>query len=215
MDYGLSPRETEVLQEMVEGLSQREIAETLYISRSTVNSHIQRIYEKLHVNSASAAVAKAVREHLAAAARLFMDETTAPVLDPGRGRTRKGFFWAIASDDRGAVRHTRQVGAKSGHPLHAETGRVHEEVRTGKLFLKPVQRCGSERGAEKPGEVFGLLEAPVEHHNLAVAPKIGSNRSRCAARATVFQSALRWAAGTEAPKATLISTGRAHRRRTP
>jgi hypothetical protein len=30
-----------------------------------------------------------------------MDETTAPVLDPGRGRTKKGFFWAIASDDRG------------------------------------------------------------------------------------------------------------------
>lgn len=63
-DYGLSPREQEVLQQMVEGLSQKEIAEVLFISRSTVNSHIQRIYEKLHVNSASAAVAKAVRECL-------------------------------------------------------------------------------------------------------------------------------------------------------
>ena len=30
-----------------------------------------------------------------------MDETTAPVLDPGRGQTKKGFFWAIAADDRG------------------------------------------------------------------------------------------------------------------
>nr|WP_246789846.1 IS66 family transposase [Bradyrhizobium sp. CCBAU 51765] len=30
-----------------------------------------------------------------------MDETTAPVLDPGRGQTKKGYFWAIASDDRG------------------------------------------------------------------------------------------------------------------
>lgn len=30
-----------------------------------------------------------------------MDETTAPVLDPGRGTTKKGYFWAIASDDRG------------------------------------------------------------------------------------------------------------------
>src|ERR1700752_196841 len=39
--------------------------------------------------------------HLSTADRLFMDETTAPVLDPGRGRTRKGFFWAIACDDRG------------------------------------------------------------------------------------------------------------------
>jgi transposase len=30
--------------------------------------------------------------HLAAADRLFMDETAAPVLDPGRRRPRKGFF---------------------------------------------------------------------------------------------------------------------------
>jgi len=46
-------------------------------------------------------IADRMRAHLAAADRLFMDETTAPVLDPGRGRTRKGFFWAIACDDRG------------------------------------------------------------------------------------------------------------------
>ncbi|VIO69831.1 hypothetical protein CI41S_20780 [Bradyrhizobium ivorense] len=30
-----------------------------------------------------------------------MDETTAPVLDPGRGQTKKGYFWAIVADDRG------------------------------------------------------------------------------------------------------------------
>ncbi len=30
-----------------------------------------------------------------------MDETTAPVLGPGRRRVKEGFFWAIASDDRG------------------------------------------------------------------------------------------------------------------
>ncbi|WP_456840382.1 IS66 family transposase [Bradyrhizobium sp. USDA 4486] len=30
-----------------------------------------------------------------------MDETTEPVLDPGRGQTKKGYFWAVASDDRG------------------------------------------------------------------------------------------------------------------
>jgi transposase len=33
-------------------------------------------------------------------ARLFADETTAPVLDPGRGRTKIGKFWAYARDDR-------------------------------------------------------------------------------------------------------------------
>jgi transposase len=42
-----------------------------------------------------------MREQLGSAERLFMDETKAPVLDPGRGRTKQGFFWAIASDDRG------------------------------------------------------------------------------------------------------------------
>jgi hypothetical protein len=33
-------------------------------------------------------------------ARLFADETTAPVLDPGRGRTKIGQLWAYAADDR-------------------------------------------------------------------------------------------------------------------
>ena len=31
---------------------------------------------------------------------LFMDETRAPVLDPGRGRTKTGFLWALARDQR-------------------------------------------------------------------------------------------------------------------
>jgi hypothetical protein len=31
---------------------------------------------------------------------LFADETTAPVLDPGRGRTKTGQLWAYAADDR-------------------------------------------------------------------------------------------------------------------
>ncbi|HEX6011554.1 MAG TPA: IS66 family transposase [Geminicoccaceae bacterium] len=41
-----------------------------------------------------------LREILLGSARLFADETTLPVLDPGRGRTKKGFAWAIARDDR-------------------------------------------------------------------------------------------------------------------
>lgn len=41
-----------------------------------------------------------MRAHLAGAARLFMDETPLPVLDPGRRTTKKGFFWAMAADDR-------------------------------------------------------------------------------------------------------------------
>jgi transposase len=39
-------------------------------------------------------------EILKGSPKLFCDETTAPVLDPGRGRTKKGYLWAIARDDR-------------------------------------------------------------------------------------------------------------------
>jgi transposase len=41
-----------------------------------------------------------LREILLGSARLFADETTMPVLEPGRGRTKKGYAWAIARDDR-------------------------------------------------------------------------------------------------------------------
>lgn len=41
-----------------------------------------------------------IRQRLLASSRLFVDETTAPILDPGRGRTKLGYFWAIARDDR-------------------------------------------------------------------------------------------------------------------
>ena len=37
---------------------------------------------------------------LKASPRLFCDETRCPVLDPGRGKTKTGFMWALARDDR-------------------------------------------------------------------------------------------------------------------
>ena len=39
-------------------------------------------------------------EILKGSPKLFADETPCPVLDPGRGRTKKGYLWAIARDDR-------------------------------------------------------------------------------------------------------------------
>ena len=41
-----------------------------------------------------------LRDELLGSTKLFVDETTAPVLDPGRGRTKTGYFWALAPDDR-------------------------------------------------------------------------------------------------------------------
>ena len=45
-------------------------------------------------------VVRRMREILLTSARLFADETTMPVLDPGRGKAKKGYAWAIARDDR-------------------------------------------------------------------------------------------------------------------
>jgi transposase len=41
-----------------------------------------------------------LHEMLLASAKLFVDETRAPVLDPGRGRTKTGYLWTLARDDR-------------------------------------------------------------------------------------------------------------------
>lgn len=47
-----------------------------------------------------APLAERLRERLLASAKIAADETPAPVLDPGRGRTKTGYFWATARDDR-------------------------------------------------------------------------------------------------------------------
>jgi transposase len=41
-----------------------------------------------------------MRDDLLRSSKLFVDETKAPVLDPGRGRTKTGYFWTLARDDR-------------------------------------------------------------------------------------------------------------------
>ena len=65
-----------------------------------------------------------LREIILTAGKIACDETTAPVLDPGRGRTKKGFFWAIARDDRPwggtdppAVAYTYAPGRGAVHAL--------------------------------------------------------------------------------------------------
>lgn len=63
-DYNLTPRECEILRRMAEGLVKKEIADVLNISVNTVSTHMQRVYEKLHVNTNTGAVAKALREKL-------------------------------------------------------------------------------------------------------------------------------------------------------
>ena len=63
-DYGLTAREKEVLQEMVNGYSHKEIATRLFITLHTVDSHLRKIYAKLHARSGIEAVAIALSEGL-------------------------------------------------------------------------------------------------------------------------------------------------------
>jgi DNA-binding NarL/FixJ family response regulator len=62
--YGLSPRELEVLDCLVNGDTYKKIAEHCHISVGTVRSHIMNIYRKLDVNSRSGAIVKAMQERL-------------------------------------------------------------------------------------------------------------------------------------------------------
>ena len=41
-----------------------------------------------------------LRELILTSGKITVDETKAPVLDPGRGRVKEGYFWAVARDDR-------------------------------------------------------------------------------------------------------------------
>jgi DNA-binding NarL/FixJ family response regulator len=57
----LAPREIEVLEMLVQGLAYKEIAKALGVSYFTINTHVQRIYRKLHVSSRSEAVFRYLR----------------------------------------------------------------------------------------------------------------------------------------------------------
>jgi two-component system NarL family response regulator len=60
----LTDRELEVLKLVARGLTNRDIAEQLYISENTVKNHVRNILEKLHLHSRMEAVIYAVKERL-------------------------------------------------------------------------------------------------------------------------------------------------------
>ena len=60
LDYlGISDRELEVLELVALGLSNKEIADKLFVSINTVKTHLSKLYEKLEVNRRTQAVEKA------------------------------------------------------------------------------------------------------------------------------------------------------------
>jgi DNA-binding NarL/FixJ family response regulator len=62
--YNLTEKEKEILQHLVSGMSYKMIADEMKISTETVKTHMKNIYTKLHVNSNTEAVAKALKDKI-------------------------------------------------------------------------------------------------------------------------------------------------------
>lgn len=63
-EYNLTPHETRILKLLVEGHNYKTAAATLDVAPTTINFHLQNIYQKLQVHSKTEAVAKALRNRL-------------------------------------------------------------------------------------------------------------------------------------------------------
>jgi DNA-binding NarL/FixJ family response regulator len=64
VEYKLTDRENQILGLLAEGLTKKMLADKLFLSKHTIDTHIRNIYLKLHVHTRGKAVAKAVRENL-------------------------------------------------------------------------------------------------------------------------------------------------------
>lgn len=58
-ELGISSREYEILQEIAKGLSNKEIAEKLFVSESTVKTHVSNLFTKLDVKRRTQAIQQA------------------------------------------------------------------------------------------------------------------------------------------------------------
>ena len=101
-------------------------------------------------------------EHLKRSLKLFMDETRAPVLDPGRRRTKTGYLWAIARDDRPwggtdppAVAYLYAPGRGAEHAAPAARG---VQWRSPGRRLRRLQRARRSRPRRRSGDARLLLE---------------------------------------------------------
>ena len=59
--YGFTPREKQVVDELLKGLSYKEIANVLYISSTTVNDHLKNVYRKMGVRTKSELMRKILK----------------------------------------------------------------------------------------------------------------------------------------------------------
>jgi len=154
-------------------------------------------------------------EILKGSARLFADETRAPVLDPGRGRTKTGWLWAIARDDR----PWGGADPPGVAYLYAE-GRATEDAErhlAGFSGLLQVDGYGAYRSLGEPGRraapvtlAFCWAHARRRFYNIAEGATLRSPRKRSGALPASTRSRLRSAA--RAPRPVRAPARRAHAR---
>ena len=115
---------------------------------------------------------------MAGSTRLYVDETTAPVLDPGRGKTKTGYLWAVLRDDRGW-----NGPAPPGVVFHYRPGRKGEyadEILTGFNGTIRVDACGGYTHLARPDREGGkplqlaFCWAHGRRKLIKAAPKKGS-----------------------------------------
>jgi DNA-binding NarL/FixJ family response regulator len=63
-EYGLTPREKEILEQIVQGYGNKYLAERFNVSPHTIDAHLRKVYEKLHVHTRTEAATKAIKERL-------------------------------------------------------------------------------------------------------------------------------------------------------
>ena len=91
---------------------------------------------------------------MADSTRLYVDETTAPVLDPGKGKTKTGYLWAVLRDDRGwggaappgVVFHYRpgRKGEYAAEILAGFNGTIQVDAYGGYSHLATPKRTGGD-----------------------------------------------------------------------
>ena len=118
-------------------------------------------------------------EHLKRSGKLFMDETTAPVLDPARGVTKTGYLWALDRDD--PPKHKRLIFSTRGG---VALGKAMGDLPVYGAFL-PAQRARASQGLQPvtkadQGNPMAVLTAQV-------GPKGGKFGGRATAAANNYK----------------------------
>ena len=132
---------------------------------------------------------------MAESTRLYVDETTAPVLDPGRGKTKTGYLWAVLRDDRGwggtappgVVFHYRpgRKGAYAAEILDGFNGTIQVDAYGGYTHLATSKRTGGDPlqlafllGARQAQADQGQAEEGIAHRGRGAVADRGALQDR-------------------------------------